>query len=88
MAKEDVSDTLMKSALSDQEAALHEGLHVAAAIGDKQDIYGIVHDPVDDPVGFKEYFAVIAYPQRQQLFWMGVAFWRRGQGGESLFDLR
>lgn len=86
MTKENVSDSVMKSALSVQQSALQQILHVAAAIGDEQDINRIIHDPVNYPVGFKEYFTVIAYSQRQQFFWICAAFWGCGEGGDGLFD--
>jgi hypothetical protein len=49
-------------ALCLQQTTLQQCLHIAAPVGNHQDIKRFGHDPVNDAVGFEIYLAVLTNP--------------------------
>ena len=74
-------------ALRIQQSPLQQRLHVTTAIDDQQNEDALIHNSINDAVGFEEDLAVFVYPQRHQFIGIGTSLREFGQTGEGFLDL-
>jgi hypothetical protein len=70
-----------------QQSPLQQRLHVTPAIGNQQNVNVLIHDTVNDAVGFEEDLTVFTNPESQQLFRIASPLREFGQLGDGSLDL-